>query len=208
MSISEKEANDLLSKLIELKNKYNETKSLKDKIILNSHEKLMVDKFKYMVLSKTSQYKKFSNYEDLNQDAYEALVMGLKNFDSSKGSIFWWLHKYIDTRIYRSANAYSTVRIPIAVAKKTPPKIDQIPLNLEDANNSPEYKFIKKINYKWLNEKINELSKEDKDIIENLYGINKDKLSFEEYSKKSGIDKSKINYKLNCALKKLKEISQ
>lgn len=199
MSISEQEAQELVSKFLELKNKYNESKSSKDKRELIKHENILVEKFKYMVHSRTYQYKKFSNYDDLNQDGYEALVMGLKNFDKSKGSIFWWLHKYIDTRIYRSANSYSTVRIPMAVAKNSPPKMTTIPLSAEDYNSSPEEILVNKS----INKKLDNLNVEEFDLVTNIFGIGKDKLTIDEYNKKTGIKKSKINYKIKNILKKL-----
>jgi len=204
MSISEQEAQELALKFIELKEKYNGSKSKKDKLELIKHENILVEKFKYLVFSKTTAYKKFSNYDDLNQDGYEALVMGLKNFDKSKGSIFWWLHKYIDTRIYRSANAYSTVRIPLVVAKKSPPKMDKIPLNAEDNSFNPEISFVRKTEEGIVNKKINKLNEQDRDMIESLFGINKDKITIEEYSKKTGLKKSEINTKIKSLLKKMR----
>jgi len=181
MSISEKEAQELVSKFLELKSKYNESKSQKDKRELISHENILVEKFKYLVYSRTYPYKKFSNYDDLNQDGYEALVMGLKNFDKSKGSIFWWLHKYIDTRIYRSANSYSTVRIPMAVAKNNPPKMTTIPISTEDYRSSPEETMLNKS----IAAKLSKLNKEDYDLVTSIFGIGKDKLTVEEYNKKN-----------------------
>jgi DNA-directed RNA polymerase specialized sigma subunit len=205
MSISEQEAQDLVSKFIDLKEKYNKTKSSKDKRELINHENILVEKLKYLVHTKTNQYKKFSNYDDLNQDGYEALVMGLKNFDKSKGSIFWWLHKYIDTRIYRSANSYSTVRIPMAVAKHSPPKIDSIPIHAKD-NNSTEFNVLKNVDSLIIQEKLNKLSKEDKEFITDMFGIEKEKISVDDYNKKTGIKKSKINYKIKAILKKMRDI--
>lgn len=199
MSISEQEAQELVSKFLELKNKYNESKSNKDKRELIKHENVLVEKFKYMVHSRTYPYKKFSNYDDLNQDGYEALVMGLKNYDKTKGSIFWWLHKYIDTRVYRSANSYSTVRIPMAVAKNNPPKMTTIPLSTEDYKSSPEEILLNKS----ISKKLDSLNVEDYDLVTNIFGIGKDKLTIDEYNKKTGIKKSKINYKIKNILKKL-----
>lgn len=199
MSISEQEAQELVSKFLELKNKYNESKSNKDKRELIKHENILVEKFKYMVHSRTYPYKKFSNYDDLNQDGYEALVMGLKNYDKAKGSIFWWLHKYIDTRVYRSANSYSTVRIPMAVAKNSPPKMTTIPLSTEDYKSSPEEILLNKS----ISKKLDSLNVEDYDLVTNIFGIGKDKLTIDEYNKKTGIKKSKINYKIKNILKKL-----
>lgn len=205
MSITEEEAQSLVLELSNLKNKYQESKSKKDKIKLINHENKMIKKLNYLVLNKTKNYKKFPNYEDLNQDGLEALVMGLKSFDKSKGSIFWWLHKYIDTRIHRSANAYSTVRIPLAVAKKMPLKIDQMSPTIESKKDNQETIFINNENKKLLKKYANELNLEDQELFNDLIGIDKDSLSVDEYSKKTGLNKNKINFKLKKIIKTMQE---
>lgn len=205
MSITEEEAQSLVLELSNLKNKYQESKSKKDKIKLINHENKMIKKLNYLVLNKTKNYKKFPNYEDLNQDGLEALVMGLKSFDKSKGSIFWWLHKYIDTRIHRSANAYSTVRVPLAVAKKMPPKIDQMSPTIESKKDNQETIFINNENKKLLKRYANELNLEDQELFNDLIGIDKDSLSVDEYSKKTGLNKNKINFKLKKIIKTMQE---
>ena len=205
MSITEEEAQSLVLELSNLKNKYQESKSKKDKIKLINHENKMIKKLNYLVLNKTKNYKKFPNYEDLNQDGLEALVMGLKSFDKSKGSIFWWLHKYIDTRIHRSANAYSTVRIPLAVAKKMPLKIDQMSPTIESKKDNQETIFINNENTKLLKKYANELNLEDQELFNDLIGIDKDSLSVDEYSKKTGLNKNKINFKLKKIIKTMQE---
>ena len=205
MSITEEEAQSLVLELSNLKNKYQESKSKKDKIKLINHENKMIKKLNYLVLNKTKNYKKFPNYEDLNQDGLEALVMGLKSFDKSKGSIFWWLHKYIDTRIHRSANAYSTVRIPLAVAKKMPLKIDQMSPTIESKKDNQETIFINNENTILLKKYANELNLEDQELFNDLIGIDKDSLSVDEYSKKTGLNKNKINFKLKKIIKTMQE---
>lgn len=80
-----------------------------------------IDQLSYMVFNKTSKYKKFSNYDDLVQSGFEALLCALKTFDSKKGSFAWWANRYISTRISRVANTHSTIRIPMTKAKEMPP---------------------------------------------------------------------------------------
>lgn len=205
MSITEEEALSLVLEFANLKSKYEESNLNKDKLNLINHENKMIKKLSYLVLNKTRSYKKFPNYEDLNQDGLEALVMGLKSFNKSKGSIFWWLHKYIDTRIHRSANAYSTVRIPLVVAKTNPPKIDQISPSMESKKDNQESSFIKNENKAKLKSYLKKLNNEDKSLFEDLIGLDKDSISIEEYSKRTGLNKNKINFRLRKIIKTMQE---
>lgn len=202
MAITEQEAKDLFSKLVDLKSKYELSNSLSDKRQLSMHKNLIIEKLKYIVHSKTSSYKKFSNYEDLNQDGYEALIMGLNNFNPSKGSIFWWLHKYIDTRISRKANAHSVVKIPIKVAKNLPPKIEQLSFSNEDLKENQEESLLKKYEQKEIERKISSLSSEDKKIITMAY--NDDKIIVNDFLKKNSLNKTQLNAKAKKIIKKIK----
>ena len=133
--LSEKEAEDLILELTSLQNevKNNNLPELQNK--LKKHEKKCIESFSYLINMKTSRYKKFSNYEDLVQEGYVALVTGLSSYKTGKGNIFWWLHKYIDTRIARCANLHTTIRYPLKVAKdQIPHKEAIIPTLIEEYN--------------------------------------------------------------------------
>src|SRR5688572_1576285 len=131
--LTEQEAQDLMIKLIDLRGQIqtSEEKSLKKD--LQRHEKICIEKFKYLVTMKTGRYKAFSNYDDLNQEGFEALIKAMNNYNPKKGSFFWWAHKYIDTRISRSANLHTTIRYPLKVAKNTTPHKEAVmPLLIEE----------------------------------------------------------------------------
>lgn len=129
--LTEEEAQNLMVKLIDLREKFKSDPSLKKE--LNKHEITCIQKFKYLVTMRTSRYKSFHNYDDLNQEGFEALVKAMKNYNPKKGSFFWWAHKYIDTRISRSANLHTTIRYPLKVAKDTVPHRETvIPLIVEE----------------------------------------------------------------------------
>lgn len=204
MSISEEEAKELFEKFTELKSKFELTQQKTDKMRLERHKNVMIEKLKYIVVRKTSAYKKYHNYDDLNQDGFEALIMGLNNFDPKKGSIFWWLHKYIDTRIARKANAHSVVKVPIKVAKATPPKMETISLFAEDTSNNPEEEFIKKNKLNNLEEKINKLDKDDKDFINKFIDSGNDKKSIKELCDSAGINKVQLQTKVKKIISKMK----
>lgn len=98
-----------------------------------------VHKLKFLVINKIRKYKKFSNYADLEQDGYEALVLALKTYNPSKGCFSWWADKYISTRISRAANAHSTIRFPLKKAKETRPyKITTIPIIVDETPTAQE----------------------------------------------------------------------
>lgn len=204
MSITEIEANELYKKYVELQNNFEKTKLRKDLRELNSHKNLMANKFKYIIQTKTSQYKKFSNYEDLNQDGYEAFMMALNTFDPNKNaSIFWWLHKYIDTRIVRKANAHSIVKVPIKKAKDAPPKKEKISFNAEDTSSNPEEKYIKKTDLIDLEKRLKKLNPEERKLISDVYGLDNDKIKFKDLCYKNNISAIKLNKKIKNILFKI-----
>ena len=117
--ISETEAKDLMSKLNRLKLEAKENKEIETE--LNKHLNLCMEKFKYLVTMRTGRYKAYNNYDDLNQEGFEALLRAMKTYNPKKGSFFSWAHNYISTKISRSANLHSTIRYPMKVAKELPP---------------------------------------------------------------------------------------
>jgi len=172
--ITEQEAQDLMKELISLREKVKKTKDAKLIRQLKTHENKCIDSFRYLIKMKTSRYKSFSNYDDLNQEAMEALLKAMNNYNPKKGSFFWWCHKYIDTRISRTANLHTTIRFPLRVAKKTPPHKEPIPKNLIDSRSNPE-KQVENLEFaRALNLAIDDLPEKQKNILSMLYGISVD----------------------------------
>jgi len=135
------DSQDLMIKLIELRNQFNETKSKEDEKLYRAHEKLCIEQFKYLILMRTNRYRNFSNYEDLQQEGYEALLKAMKNYNPKKGSWFWWAHKYIDTKIARMANLHTTIRYPLKYAKNNVPhKEAKLPMLIE-SEKIPEREY-------------------------------------------------------------------
>lgn len=128
--LSQEEIDELTRKYLDLKNK-----SEKDPSKVAEFKKFQnycVEKLKYLVLIRSAKYKKFSNYPDLTQDGFEALILAFETFKPDKGSFTWWADKYISTRISRAANAHSTIRFPIKKAKEMKPyKTSTIPVMID-----------------------------------------------------------------------------
>lgn len=201
------EAVELINKFIELRKKYQETKDKNDKFNLDKQEKLCIEKFSYLVGMRTNRYKNFNNYDDLNQEGYVALVKAMKNYNPNKGSFFWWAHKYIDTRIARSANLHTTIRYPLKIAKENiPHKENSIPLQIE-YNQIPDIEFEQAEIAYFLTQTINNtLTSEQKQIIELYCGFGGDKpMSVGKICKQLNIPRTHCIKQLDSSLALLKE---
>lgn len=200
------EAQQLMEKFINLRTKSQETKDPKDILEFRTHEKLCIDKFKYLVTMRTSRYKQFSNYDDLNQEGFEALLKAMKNYNPSKGCWFWWSHKYIDTRISRCANFHTTIRYPLKVAKaKIPHKETLMPLLIEE-NYCPDKEFESKQYNNQILSALNKLNDEQKKVMDLAYGITVDKpVSINKICKSLNISRVNCLKILQSAVSVMKE---
>ena len=204
--LTEQEAQELMIKLIRLRE---ESKKSPDTKIVNEfrkHEKICIEKFKYLVSMKTSRYKAFGNYDDLNQEGFEALIKAMNNYNPNKGSFFWWAHKYIDTRISRSANLHTTIRYPLKVAKATAPhKESVLPLLIED-RYCPDKELEESQITNAVEMAMQRLTDEQKNIISLAFGFDGDKpLSINKICKKLNISRSNCIKLINSSLDALKE---
>ena len=86
--LNDQEAHDLMIKFIDLRTQFQESGDAKIEAQLKRHEQECIEKFRYLVTMKTGRYKAFSNYEDLNQEGFEALIKAMKTFKPNKGSFF------------------------------------------------------------------------------------------------------------------------
>ncbi len=171
--ITEKEANQLMNKFIELRSKKQEfPNDKKIKFEFQKHEQLCIEKFKYLISMRTSRYKAFSNYDDLNQEGLEALVKAMKTFNPKKGSFFAWAHNYIATKVVRGANTHSTIRYPLRIAKEQMPHKEAVmPLLLEEKNiPDQEVELDQLMNS--VHNVLHILTPEQHNIISLFYGLN------------------------------------
>jgi RNA polymerase sigma factor (sigma-70 family) len=203
--IDETEAQQLMETFILLREKAN-SKLPQDIQAYKKHENLCIEKFKYIITNKTSKYKSFSNYDDLNQEGYGALMKAMKNYNPKKGSWFWWAHKYIDTKISRCANFHSVIRYPLKVAKQVAPHKELVfPLLIEKHN--PET-YIEQLQINNLIHKaINSLTSNQKDILNLAFGLDGNKpLSINKICQTLNISRPNCNKELCSALSVMKDI--
>src|SRR5271166_72416 len=186
--LTDQEAHDLMIKFIDLRTQFQETGDAKIEIQLKRHEQECIEKFRYLVTMKTGRYKAFSNYEDLNQEGFEALIKAMKTFKPNKGSFFGWAHNYIGTRISRSANLHTTIRFPLKVAKaNTPHKESVMPVMIEE-RFCPDKELEESQSVRAIQGAISVLTNEQKEVIHLAYGFDGDKpMSINKICKKLGI---------------------
>ncbi len=168
---NQEEIDEYARKLIELRDiskKQNNSTAVQRYL---NYQNFCIEKFKYLVDIRVGRYRKFSNFKDLEQDGYEALVLALKTYNPKKGSFTWWADKYISTRISRAANTHSTIRFPLKKAKELKPfktttiptLIDAQPNALDNISNSETTNYIV--------EAINELPENHQKLINLIYGL-------------------------------------
>jgi RNA polymerase sigma factor (sigma-70 family) len=204
--INMEEAQQLMETFIELREKSRETKSSEDRINFERHEELCIRKFTYLVTMKTNKYKAFSNYEDLNQEGMEALVKAMKNYNPKKGNFFWWGHHYIGTRISRSANLHTTIRVPLKVAKITPPHKEAVLPLLVEEKYCPDKELETSQDAYAVFEAMGTLSTEQKNIINLAFGFGNEKpLSINKICKRLGISRVNCIKVINGSLAILKD---
>jgi len=204
--LTEQEAQDLMAKLVDLKNQVKNSDDSKIRQELSRHEKKCISQFKYLVTMKTGRYKSFSNYDDLNQEGFEALIKAMKTYNPKKGSFFAWAHNYIGTRISRSANLHTTIRYPLKVAKEhTPHKEAIMPLIIEE-RYCPDKELEDLQTNQIIQSAFEYLTDQQKQIISLAYGLDGEKpVSINKICKKLGISRLNCIKVINNALASMKE---
>jgi RNA polymerase sigma factor (sigma-70 family) len=204
--LTEQEAQDLMIKLIDLRTEIKGNENPKLISELKAHEKICIEKFKYLITMKTGRYKTFSNYEDLNQEGFEALIKAMTNYNPKKGSFFWWAHRYIDTRISRSANLHTTIRYPLKVAKNNAPHKESVmPLLIEEVH-CPDKELEGCQSSYAIQQAFALLTEDQKNIINLVYGFDGDKpMSINKICKKLNISRLSCIKTIDSALSMMKE---
>jgi RNA polymerase sigma factor (sigma-70 family) len=201
---------ELIGTLLHLRLKaVNNQQVIKEK---NKFERECIKHFEYLVTSKLSKYKQFSNYDDLYQEGMVALVSAMKTYDPTTGGLFfWWAHKYIDTRISRCANQHTTIRVPLHEAtKNTPHKVSldcvkQFTSKMQKSESfvfsgTPENAYETKEFYTNLNKACKHLSDRQKNILFHHFGFSDEKFTHIDMCKKLNITRSKYNHELKDAI--------
>jgi DNA-directed RNA polymerase specialized sigma subunit len=122
------------------------------------------------------------------------------NVPSSGNGVFWWFHKYIDTRLSRQANSHSTIKYPVKVAKEQMPyKENKMPEIICDSQR-PDLIYDKYETAMLLHSNVSNLPDPQKEIVSMYYGLNGgDSVSIDKISKTKNIPVSKCVNLINKA---------
>jgi len=181
MSLTLEEINSIAKKYLDLRDGENKKEYLE-------YQKYCIKKLSFLVNSKIGKYRKFSNYIDLQQDGFEALMLAFETYNPDKGCFVWWATKYIETRISRAANAHSTIRIPIKKAKELPPyKANSLPLMID--LSSPSEHVESEQDKEVIKQAMGELSEKHRQVIMMHYGFSNHNTAISEISKELNISR-------------------
>jgi DNA-directed RNA polymerase specialized sigma subunit len=194
--LTDQEAHDLMSKLTELREQVKTDNSLIPQYKL--HEKKCILKFKYLVTMATNKYRKYDNYDDLNQEGLEALVQAMKTVKLTKGSIFWWFHKYIQTRISRCVNIYTSAKSPLLLINITPYK--EMNYHTTEGKDIPDKHLEASDLTNAIKDSFQFLTPQEQDIISSFYGFGRIPKSIFQICKTHKISRAKCFKKIKHIL--------
>ena len=195
-----------MAKLVDLRAQAKDSTDPKILTQLKRHEQVCIENFRYLITMKTGRYKAFSNYEDLNQEGFEALIKAMKTYNPKKGSFFAWAHNYIGTRISRSANLHTTIRFPLKVAKANTPHKESVMPTMVEERYCPDKELEDVQTTQAVQGAISVLSDSQKEVINLAFGFDSDKpMSINKICKKLGISRLSCIKMINSSLSLMKE---
>jgi RNA polymerase sigma factor (sigma-70 family) len=204
--LTEQEAQDLMAKLVDLRAQAKDSMDKKLIAQMERHEQICIESFRYLITMKTGRYKAFSNYEDLNQEGFEALIKAMKTYNPKKGSFFAWAHNYIGTRISRSANLHTTIRFPLKVAKANTPHKESVMPTMIEERYCPDKELEGVQTIQAVQGAMSMLSNSQKEVINLAFGFDGDKpMSINKICKKLSISRLSCIKMINSSLSLMKD---
>lgn len=203
--MTKKEAQKIIADLLELKKQHQKTKNSIDLKNIKKQERLCYDSFKYIVISRAKRYQQFSNYDDLKQEGFEALMLAINSYNPKKGDFFWWAHKYIDTRIARCASLYITIKYPLkALQKQIPSRESVMPLMVE-YKNTPEKIIEDNQLLNAVGKAIDGLTNNQKKVLQLVFGLSgSPEMSITKICRKMNISRINCLNMLNSAISSIR----
>lgn len=203
----QEEIDQLVTTWMTMKNQSETDSTIKKSRKFHDLQNECIEKLKFLVLKRTRKYMKFSNHIDLEQDGYEALIAALKTYDPKRGSFTWWADKYISTRIYRAANAHSTIRVPIPKTKECKPhKVSKFPVMLDETLN-PHSQLEKSEMIGFLKEATDSLSIEQQQLLTWMYGLNNTpEQTLDQIANRLNLSRSRVMTLMNQTRRTLKQL--
>ena len=166
------------------------------------HDQIITD-LSFLVYSNTSRYRKFSNYEDLNQEGFVGLIKATKRFDHRRfPNFFVFANQWILNGIMRSAKKHDVVYNPKRI--KTVYCGDDQLMPPDESAECVDEQYETKERNGIVNDAISSLPVRDRGILMNLFGINSGEHTLRETEKYCGLTYERIRQIKNRALEKLK----
>jgi len=201
--LSYEEVNSIAKEYLKLK--VNSENSKKDKDIFKKYQNQAVNKLSYIIKNKAGKYRKFSNHADLEQEGYVALMMAFESYKVGEGCFYWWAKHYVETRISRSANTHSTIRIPLKKAKEMTPYKTNISPDMECGLKSPFENVESKESSEFVMNAINQLPQEQRRAIMIAFDYTRNDSSITSIIKELKVSRPTCNKIIKEAKRNLKE---
>lgn len=162
---------------------------------------IIFDKLSFLVYRATSRYKRFQNYEDLNQDGFIGLLKAIRKFDHTRyPNFFLYAQQWIKHSVKRSASRYDIVYNP---NRKKVVYADLSEKEEEDPNNLEDMYFKKELS-SGIQNTIIKLSEREQNIVNSIFGINTEQKSLREIASEVELTHEGVRQIKNAALSKLK----
>jgi RNA polymerase sigma factor (sigma-70 family) len=162
----------------------------------------IVEDLSFLVYSNTKKYRKFSNYEDLNQEGFVGLIKATKRFNHRLfPNFFVFANQWIINGIMRSAKKHDVVYNPKRI-KTVYCDNDDMPM--VDEGIGPDECFCNQEKIEGVHKAIETLTDRDKKIIKNIYGIGAAEHTLRGTEKFCNLTYERIRQIKNKAIEKLK----
>lgn len=202
--------NELAISFVKAKKELEKNKSLVNQKKVSFLELTLYTQYKRILSYKLRKYKRYFNYIDLQQEAYEALTRALKTFDPNKGLFTSWANKYIDIRIARAANSNSTIKYPIQISPEDR-SVRDFTYKITDDKTSIERQYnveqdldkLQKIHI--VKTELKQFDDLDKKIFSSIYGLETEARSITDICNRLNISREKCLRSLNNTTSILKQ---
>ena len=205
--LNEKQALELYTNRKNAKTAYAKTPNPTTKSILNKCETACAKAFMYLIKGDASHYRNFHNHEDLLQEGLIVLFKALDSYKPNRGNIFYWLHRYVETKIKRQANKHCVVNVPLQKAKALDLKnIYFISPHITDSKPSVENVVATAELNNILDSAMKMLPEEQRILVSAYYGLDGRK-NLQDIAVSVNMSKEQCRFRLRSAITKMKRVA-
>ena len=163
----------------------------------------IVEDLSFLVYRNTSRYKRFPNYEDLNQEGFIGLIKAVNRFEYTRfPNFFVFANQWIINSIKRSAKKHDVVYNPNR--NRVVYSSDDTTLNAPSDELDLECLLFDKQKYGAILDVVVTLSPRDNTIISSLFGINTKEHTLRETEKYCDLTYERIRQIKNKVITRLR----